>query len=161
MRTLYRILNYEAKSWWYHAQLRKEGQLVEARKRERASIRSWIGTLRQALASGGGVTVGRGGCAVHYALAPDSRSTGRREGYRSDVYIEIAKVVGLPWIDSRTVPDSTVVQTMNCPMVGVGANIDPEPWGCFSFAPFAEVARQYAALGAEVGIPGEWNRDSA
>lgn len=43
---LYTILNKEAKAWWYHKQLRSQGQAGEARKRERQSIKSDISFLR-------------------------------------------------------------------------------------------------------------------
>tara|TARA_R110000787_G_scaffold51907_8_gene122609 strand:+ start:997 stop:1182 length:186 start_codon:yes stop_codon:yes gene_type:complete len=36
------------------------------------------------------------------------------------------------------------------PMIAVGREPDPQPWHALSFAPLSEVARAYAAAGAEV-----------
>lgn len=48
--TIYNILNTDAKRWWYHRQLRDQGNDKEARKRERQTIRQDIQKLRSALA---------------------------------------------------------------------------------------------------------------
>jgi len=48
MSKLYRLLNREAKSWWYHRQLRGLGQHAEARRLERASIRHTLEVIRKA-----------------------------------------------------------------------------------------------------------------
>lgn len=48
MSKLYRLLNKEAKGWWYHRQLRAQGRHEEARRRERASIRHSLEVIRKA-----------------------------------------------------------------------------------------------------------------
>lgn len=47
--TIYRVLNFGAKSWWAHKQLRDMGKHVEARREERRSILSDLETVRSAL----------------------------------------------------------------------------------------------------------------
>jgi hypothetical protein len=47
--TIYRILNFGAKSWWAHKQLRDLGKHAEARREERRNILSDLVTVRSAL----------------------------------------------------------------------------------------------------------------
>ncbi len=47
--TIYRILNFGAKSWWAHKQLRDMGKHVEARHEERRNILDDLETVRSAL----------------------------------------------------------------------------------------------------------------
>jgi hypothetical protein len=47
--TIYRVLNFGAKSWRAHQQLRDMGKHVEARREERRNILSDLDTLRSAL----------------------------------------------------------------------------------------------------------------
>ena len=47
--TIYRVLNFGAKSWWAHKQLRDMGKHVEARREERRNIVSDLETVRSAL----------------------------------------------------------------------------------------------------------------
>jgi hypothetical protein len=47
--TIYRILNFGAKSWWAHQRLRDMGKHVEARREERRNILSDLETVRSAL----------------------------------------------------------------------------------------------------------------
>jgi hypothetical protein len=47
--TLYRVLNFGAKSWWAHRRLRDMGKHVEARREERRNILSDLATVRSAL----------------------------------------------------------------------------------------------------------------
>src|SRR5512141_630947 len=47
--TIYRILNFGAKSWWAHRRLRETGNQSAARREERRSILSDLATVRSAL----------------------------------------------------------------------------------------------------------------
>ncbi len=47
--TIYRILNFGAKSWWAHRRLRETGNQLAARREERRSILSDLATVRSAL----------------------------------------------------------------------------------------------------------------
>ncbi len=54
-------------------------------------------------------------------------------------------------IDSRCVDfDKVANLAIRGPMVAVGRPADPMPWNALSFAPLLDVARAYAAAGAEV-----------
>ena len=46
--TIYRILNFGAKSWWAHRRLRDLGKQIEARREERRNILSDLETVRSA-----------------------------------------------------------------------------------------------------------------
>jgi len=52
-KTLYRLLNEDAKAWWYFRRLREWGQVAEARAKERESIRRCIEHVREAAWSSG------------------------------------------------------------------------------------------------------------
>ena len=54
--TIYRVLNFGAKSWWGHQQLRNMGRCAEARSEEHRSVLSDLNTVRSALY----MLVGRG-----------------------------------------------------------------------------------------------------
>lgn len=41
-----RLLRRDARTWWYHAKLRREGNVPAARKAERISMRSSLRVLR-------------------------------------------------------------------------------------------------------------------
>ena len=45
--TILRLLRADAKSWWYHKQLRERGNIAEAIKREHESMRSTIKLMRR------------------------------------------------------------------------------------------------------------------
>lgn len=47
--TIYRILNFGAKSWWAHHRRRHMGKYVEARRDERRNILSDLATVQSAL----------------------------------------------------------------------------------------------------------------
>lgn len=47
--TSYHVLNFGAKSWWAHQQLRNMGKHAEARREERRNILSDLETVRSAL----------------------------------------------------------------------------------------------------------------
>lgn len=142
--TLYALLNRHAKAWWYHAELRATGHRIEARKRERDSIRSDINLLRAVLAvPGGHCGLGRGGASLY---AKDRTLSGGANDY----YREVARLLGIPLIDSTTVPDKAIWETVSFPMVAVGRAPDPGPWHGFSYAPLDYVAGLYLALGATV-----------
>ena len=47
--TIYKILDFGARTWWAHKQLRDMGKHVEARREERRNILSDLATVRSAL----------------------------------------------------------------------------------------------------------------
>ena len=152
MKTLYALLNKDAKSWWYHAQLRDRGQVEEARRRERESIRSTINSLRKCLAAPGGyMSVGRGGWTLHYGRGSSVQGYGRMDA----LDVQAAKLVGVPIINSLTIDDNTIYDVISLPMVAVDGNPDDpwdgdKPYGSMSYAPLEYVAAKYRELGAEL-----------
>lgn len=101
--TVYTLLNRNVKAWWYHAQLRKQGNPTEARKRERASLRSSVSSLRNCLKNGGSlILTPRGGYdwnlevgIEHENTTPTSTVTSHVLGY-GDYMIDVAKLLGIP-----------------------------------------------------------------
>lgn len=100
---------------------------------------------------GGHLSIGRGGYTIHFGL-------GWLSGYDCDEVKKAAIAAGLPVIDSRPVEFEKVVKiAVSGPMIATGRPADPSPWNSMSFAPLPEVARDYAAAGAEVynlDVPG-------
>lgn len=70
--SVFRALRSDAREWWYHKDLRKRGQISEARQREHDSLRSNVRSLRQAIANGSFLTIGRTGGA---AYSPDANTS--------------------------------------------------------------------------------------
>ena len=64
--TLYRVLNFGAKSWWAHRRLRDMGRHAEARREERRNILSDLATVRSALY----ILVGHGRFVIITLLTP-------------------------------------------------------------------------------------------
>jgi hypothetical protein len=146
-RTLYSLINQHAKRWWYYADLRKKGQLAEARKLERDSIRREVANLRACKATPGGhIGLGRGGASIY---TKDCRVSGGDNTY----YRELGLHVGLPIIDSTTITNDAIYETVSLPMVAVGRGPDPKPetgYGALDYAPLEYVAGLYLALGATI-----------
>lgn len=112
--------------------------------------RDYSADIAKALAtSGGHLKIGRGGFSLHYLNAYGGQSS--LSGYDCDTVKLQAIAAGLPVIDSRCVDFDKVTRlVISGPMICVGGAPEPEPWGAFSYAPLIEVARAYAAAGAEV-----------
>lgn len=111
MESIYRILNRETKNWWYHRQLRKEGNETEARKRERDSIKHGIEMLRDVIQHGGYLSLGRRGWSVNvftHETSENSSQSYSLQGYynlNNECYFEtIFKRLGLPIVYTRDLP---------------------------------------------------------
>ena len=118
-----RVLRAEARSWWRHRDLRKTGDLDEARRLERQTISRDIGYLRDALNNpNASVSCGGGGTILHLGLttvslyAPVERFP----------LASLAVGLGTPLIDCRPVRD--IIALANLPKVTMDGQIDPEPW---------------------------------
>ena len=76
-----RALRADAREWWYHQALRKEGNIAEAQQRERSSIRSAVRSLREAV----GWYPSGDGCTTVVTRVEGSRVTGTLTcgGYRA------------------------------------------------------------------------------
>jgi hypothetical protein len=93
---------------------------------------------------GGHLSIGRAGFTLHY-------EHGRLSGYDNDRVKREAIAAGLPVIDSREAPyDLLAKLVVKGPMIAVGETPSPRPWHGFSYAPLADVAAAYRAIGAEV-----------
>ena len=144
---LYAALDSEARRWWYHRQLRDQGQTAEARDRERQSIRRALKTWRSVLAvEGGHVSVGLGGHTVHYAEGATLSGYDNMQTPNGDP--QIAVRLGVPVIDTTTTRrGEAMASAWKSPMVAVGRDPDAEP-GALNFRPLAEVAAFKAQHGA-------------
>jgi hypothetical protein len=142
---IYGILDASARAWWYHRQLREQGRADEARSRERASTRERVSSLKQARANGGFVTIGRGGWTLH--IAPNHKLQGI--GDLSDPIPQCALRLGLPILDSTTIPDDKIHLTVALPFAQVGA-VPRAEYDSFDPASIEVVAWMYVDLGATV-----------
>ncbi len=104
--------------------------------------------IEQALATPGGhLSIGRGGFGLHFGQGA------RLSGYDIETIKTECIAAGLPVIDSLCVGFEHVADiAIRGPMVAVGRDPDPQPWGALSFAPLQYVATAYAAAGATI-----WN----
>jgi len=145
---IYALLDASARVWWYHRQLRENGQITEARRRELASIRDHARDLRQAQENGGFLTVGRGGWTLHIARG----HTLKGYGDVNDTIPQCALLLGLPIVDSTTISDEKITNTLGLPFPQVGAVpcSDAAGYGSFDPAPIEDVASLYRDLGATV-----------
>ncbi|MBM3130803.1 MAG: hypothetical protein FJ009_19525 [Chloroflexi bacterium] len=145
---LYALLDASARAWWYHRQLRENGQIAEARRRELASIRDHARDLRQAQVNAGFVTVGRGGWTLHIACG----HTLKGYGDVNDTIPQCALRLGLPIVDSTTIADEKINLTLRLPFPQIGAKprTDKTRDSSFDPAPIEDVARLYRDLGATV-----------
>jgi hypothetical protein len=145
-RSVYAILDEAARSWWYHRHLRQRGRAEEARQRERESIRSNVNYLRQSVY----VSIGRHGWTAH---AGNSRLSGHYPDLNA--VPRLAARVGLPVLDSRSIPEDLLIQALHIPLVATEGQADSPPWNWLSKAPLAYVAAEYKKLGATVwNVPG-------
>ncbi len=143
---LYAILNTNAKNWWYHAQLRREGKHEEARRQERAQIRDHVVRLRAALEGGGFLVNSWGGWTLHYGERRRLQSS--RPGLDGPIP-RACLLLGIPVLDLTTIPEDRICAVLKLPSPDL--LYDPEPPGgyrSFHHAPFDYVARLYVELGA-------------
>lgn len=135
---LYRMVNQKVKRWWYYVELRKRMQHMEARTRERRSIRDMIRRLRLSELHGGFVWLGRYGGTHFYA--PNERIEGIDS---SDV--EILRYMGVPIVDTRTVSEDRVMDILHLPYP-LPQHCTPRPG--WSEARIRDLAPRFAELGA-------------
>lgn len=106
--TVLALLRADARNWWAN----------DTEAKVRRSVRSSARRLREARDSGGFLTIGRGGCTVHSTqYRPDGkvRSTTRAGCHSGDA---LAAKRLLPWIDTTTAPNSTIVHVaVRLPMI--------------------------------------------
>jgi hypothetical protein len=106
----------------------------------------YVALIREALATPGGhLSIGGGGFTLHVAW-------GRTlTGDLAEPIKRLAIEAGLPVIDDRSLDFDTRWELgVRGPMVAVGHDPSPQPWGSFSHAPLAVIAGAYRAAGAEI-----------
>jgi hypothetical protein len=110
-----------------------------------ADWEGYAGYIARALDTPGGhLSIGRGGFEIHY-------KHGRLSGYDCDRLKDEAIAAGLPVIDSRNAPFDLMARlVVKGPMIAVNEPPSPRPWHAFSYAPLADVAAAYRAIGAEI-----------
>ena len=140
---LYAILDYKARSWWYHKELRAKGNTQEARMKERQSIKSSLKALRETQTNNGWLSIGRGGWTLN--ISPGHRM--EHYGGLNEPIPLACLLLGIPIIDSTTIPDDQIIKTVNFPMAHHTAQ-HKDSYGPFDYAPLIDVAPMYAALGA-------------
>jgi hypothetical protein len=152
MMLLSDLLLGKAQNWWYHKELRRQGKIEEAQDKERRSVLSTLRDLKDAKANGGFCTVGRGGWTLH----PRAGTICSNYGGMESEYPRACLMMGIPLINSLTVPGYEISKAISFPM----ASLKPSepPWGWCSFAPFEVVAALYACLGATLyNIQPDWD----
>jgi len=118
-----RVLRAEAQSWWRHRELRRTGDLDEARRVERKTISRDIGYLRAALNNPNAyVSCSGGGTILHLGLTTVSLYAPVERFQLASLAVRL----GTPLIDCRSVRD--VIDFANLPKVTMDGQIDPEPW---------------------------------
>ncbi|SHF66092.1 hypothetical protein SAMN05444273_10933 [Litoreibacter ascidiaceicola] len=118
-----RVLRAEARSWWRHRELRGSGDLDEACRLERQTIRRDIGYLRAALNNPNAyVSCGGGGTILHLGLTTVSLYAPVERFPLASFAIRL----GTPLIDYHPVRNITAFA--NLPKVTMDGRIDPEPW---------------------------------
>lgn len=146
--SIYKILNEEAQSWRYHRDLRKQGNCIEARKRERASILSHVPTLRDAVENKGWFTIGRGGWCLSYK--PGCRLT---HCFNRDTpaMMKCCIKLGLPVLDSREIDDAHIDYTVTMPMPGFAEDVDRvEEYNMLSYIDPLDWYKMHAMIGAVI-----------
>lgn len=118
-----RVLRAEARSWWRHRELRRTGDLDEARRLERQTILRDLGYLRTAINNPNAyVSCGGGGTILHLGLTTVSLYAPVERFPLASLAVRL----GTPLIDCRPVRD--IIDFANLPKVTMDGQIDPEPW---------------------------------
>jgi hypothetical protein len=156
--TVARLLRADARQWWYHAQLRRQGNAAEARRREAESVRSSIAHIRLAHKNGGFLMIGRGGNTLH--LGADGLSSAIRVSGLSHEACAALLAAGVRAIDTTTIPNDRIVEVgVRWPMLTVDSTPYRQPGEWRGAVPLAEAgplddvrvseaAYRYAAVGA-------------
>ena len=140
-----RVLRTEAQSWWRHRELRRTGDIDEARRLERQTISRDIGYLRAALNNPHAyVSCGGGGTILHL----DQTTVSLYAPVERFPLASLAVRLGTPLIDCRPVRD--IIDFANLPKVTMDGQIDPEPWTSSSRVPLLTYIDAAERLGARI-----------
>jgi len=140
-----RVLRAEARSWWWHRELRRTDGLDEALRLERQTISRDIGYLRAALNNPNAyVSCGGGGTILHLGLTTVSLYAPVERFPLASLAVRL----GTPLIDCRPVRD--IIAFANLPKVTMDGQIDPEPWTASSRVPLLTYIDAAERLGARI-----------
>lgn len=155
----YREIDAEARRWWYHKELRTAGNVAEARKRERQSIKSGLQQYRDLIENRGVCTISADGD-VSLNLRNGSRVSGC--GLAT---AELCKRLGIIVKDCRTAEWQKVLAvTLRGPMVvdhvqkawtPAGERVtypqpDPQPWNSMSYVSLDVYLAGYQEAGCTI-----------
>jgi hypothetical protein len=140
-----RVLRTEAQSWWLNQELRRTGDLDEARRLEGLTIRRDLGYLRAAINNlNAYVSCGGGGTILHLGLTTVSRYAPVERFPLASLAVRL----GTPLIDCRPVRD--IIDFANLPKVTMDGQIDPEPWTSSSQVSLLTYIGTVERLGARI-----------
>ena len=118
-----RVLRADAQSWWRHRELRRSGDLDEACRLERQTIRRDVAYLRTALNNPNAyVSCGVGGTILHLGLTSVSLYAPVERFPLASLAVRLVT----PLIDCLPVRD--IIAFANLPKVTMDGAVDPEPW---------------------------------
>lgn len=123
---LLKHLREDAQNWWYHAQLRKQGNKQMALVRERQTICDNVKSIKKVLTCKDAyITIGNCGVTIHYS---DEKSEVRHSGYSlSHVTIAMPLIaMGVTVIDLR---DVSIDKIFAMPMVATNGKYETPPNG--------------------------------
>jgi len=140
-----RVLRAEAHSWWRHRDLRRSGNIDEARRLERITIHRDLGYLRAAINNPNAyVSCGGGGTILHLGLTTVSLYAPVERFPLASLAVRL----GTPLIDCHPVRD--IIAFANLPNVTIDGQIDPEPWTASSRVSLLTYIDAAERLGARI-----------
>ena len=109
MSLIYSELNKNAKSWWWHLELRKQNKHNEARQLERKSILSKTKSLRHAWL----LTIGDYGTTL-YCYNPEESfaKNWQLSGIEPDLYEHFCERLNIPVVDKRRISLESKMQVL-------------------------------------------------
>lgn len=105
-----RLLFQSARRWWYHRRLRERGEVAEARRRERRSVREHVRCIEEA-------TVLHIGCGV-WTLHRPGWAWLQGHGGLDNLVVQAALCAGVPAFDTTTIPDGNLIALLRGPFPG-------------------------------------------
>lgn len=114
---VYRILNNNAKNWWYFKELRKRGQHKEARLKERESILKEIGDIRKA-SKNGYFAICRITDNLHYfSKGQNSSSSVNAEKHKNRDYQKMIIASGIPTCSTEFLNEDDAYKLLSMPIL--------------------------------------------
>lgn len=137
-----RALRQDSRDWWHHANLRRDGRIVDARKKENASVASKIEAIRLARQYNGILVISDFGTLFRYH--PNVRSSGLHKHY-----IEAVQMAGIVTIDLRDMPNKDAVgYALSTPILSLEVKEDEAGFHSLSYvtpSTYIAIARAWGA----------------